>query len=199
MKRQWAKHYRKWLFGLGLIGGTVVWVFSSFATAVLFDTAVIVFWYTRETFDLKQISNKQLKETRKQLDLQLMPYLRLQWNNDRGKFVYDIVNEGEGLAIDVVFNPMKFLDQNISSTYQIKSRPLIAKSKPTTVTTDELNDTSNMVQGEGIKGYLERKIELGHHIEASYKDVDGRKYRAVFQSDPSYNDRFKIVEQKRIL
>jgi hypothetical protein len=198
VNHQWEKQYRKWLLAVGVVGGLIIWHLSNFSNALLFVTGVIVFWYTRETFELKQISNEQLEETREQTDLQIMPYLRLQWNNDRDKYVYDIVNEGEGLAIDVEFASMKFLDQKIESDYKIKSRPLIAKSKPTTVTTDELNDTNNIVQGVGIKGYLERKIALGHYIEAKYKDVKDRKYKVVFQSDASYNDRFKIVEQKRI-
>ncbi len=194
---QWRKKYRQWLFWIGFLVGPVVWYFSSFSDALLFITAVIVFWYTRETFDLKQISNKQLKESRKQADMQLRPYLRLQWNDGDAKNVYDIVNEGEGLALNVVFKSMRFQDQDIPSVYQIKSRPLIAKSKPTTVTVDELNNTDNIVQGIGIKGYLESWIPKGHFIQVTYDDVESRKYKAVFQSDPSYNDKFKIVEQGR--
>ena len=71
----WRKKYREWLFWIGLLVGSVVWYCSSFSDALLFITAVIVFWYTRETFDLKQISNKQLKETRKQADMLVRPYL----------------------------------------------------------------------------------------------------------------------------
>ncbi len=197
INHQWKKRYREWLFVVGLIGTGISWYCSSFSNALLFLTAVIVFWYTRETFDLKQISNKQISETRKQADMQLRPYLRLQWNNGDAKNVYDIVNEGEGLALDVAFKPMKFKDQDVPSTYQIKSRPLIAKSKPTTVTVDELNSVDNISQGISIKGYLEGCIPRGHLIQATYKDIENRKYEVVFQSDPSYNDQFKIVEQGR--
>lgn len=157
LSHEWRKQYRKWLLAVGVVGTLLTWWLSSFSNALLFATAVIVFWYTRETFDLKQIGNKQLKDTRKQTDMQLTPYLRLQWNDGDNKNVYDIVNEGEGIALDVIFNPMKFQDQDIKSEYKIKSRPLIAKSKPTTVTKDELNDPNNIVQGVGIKGYLEAK------------------------------------------
>lgn len=193
----WRKLYRTWLFWIGIGGGLAIWHWSNLNNALLFVTAVVVFWYTRETFDLKQISTKQLKETRKQTDMQLTPYLRLQWDNGSNRDIYDIVNEGEGLALDVVFEPMRFIDQNIKSTYQIKSRPLIAKSKPTVVTIDELNSDDNVVKGTGIKGYLEACIARNHFIKASYKDIEGRKYKVVFQADSTYNDRFKIVEQGR--
>ena len=197
MKKQWTKNYRKWLFWIGLIGTILTAFFSNFSNSILFTTAVIIFWYTRETFDQKQISNKQLKETRKQVDIQLAPYLRLQWNNDKNKYVYDVINEGQGLAVDVEFEPLIFKDQDIKSTYKIKSRLLISQSKPSTITTDELNNEMNIIRDISIKGYLEDKLKYQYQIKATYKDIEGRKYRVVFKADNSYNDRFKIVEQGR--
>jgi hypothetical protein len=198
VKLQWDKEYRKWCFAIGAIGGGLVWYWSNLNNSLIFVTAILILWYTRETYDLKRISNKQLIETRKQIDLQLRPYLRLQWDSGGNQDVFDVVNEGEGLAIDVTFSLMTFYDQDVKSEYQIMSRPLIAKSKPTIITTDELNNPANIVKGVSIKGYLNDKLVDGFTIKVNYFDTENRKYRAIFSADTSYNDRFRIVKQGRI-
>jgi hypothetical protein len=207
----WRKDYKKLIFLATIVLSWFV-LFSDniisienipakdeLTALVLLATAAVVFWYTRETNDLKEISTRQLKETRKQIDMQLKPYLRLQWNNEDNNKVYDIVNEGEGLALDVEFAPIPFQDQDLLSVFQIKSRPLIAKSKATSVTTSELVNPDNFVRETvNIKGYLEQKFDLNYKIKATYLDVEKRKYKVIFKSDETYNDKFKIVEQDRI-
>jgi len=43
----------------------------------IFSTGIIVLWYTRETFDIKNIQNKQIKEVRKDRYLSKMPMIRM--------------------------------------------------------------------------------------------------------------------------
>jgi len=197
LRHQWEHQYRKWLFGIGLIGSILSFELDNFGDAALFATAVIVFWYARETLDLKQITNKQLFETRRQLFFQARPYLHLQWHEGKNKGVYNIINEGEGMALDVVFEPITFEDDT-RIAYQIKSRPLIARSKSTLITTDELATPGAAVKDAGIKDYLRDRIPRGYYITAAYRDADGRRYRVVFRSDPTYHDQFRIVEQGRL-
>jgi hypothetical protein len=92
----WRKKYKQLLIIIDIIGIVLIF-FGEFLVklivdienitfgekiigAIYYSTALIIFWYTRETFDLKVIQQKELEEVRKQSDFekkmaenQLMP------------------------------------------------------------------------------------------------------------------------------
>ncbi len=73
----WKKKYVNLLFAIGgllsfaLLFTQVIWLkklpnYGSYVSDyLLLWTGIIIIWYTRETRDLKRISNKQLEESRK--------------------------------------------------------------------------------------------------------------------------------------
>lgn len=89
----WRKKYRSIIFWIGVFG--VIFIFFSdyfvmmvisidnitfsekLTMAIFFLTGLIILWYTRETFDMKNIQNKQIKEVRKDRYLSKMPMIRM--------------------------------------------------------------------------------------------------------------------------
>lgn len=83
----WRKRYKQSLIFVWVIGCLFIFIIESIAkdinniTAgekilglIYYSTAVVIFWYTRETYDLKVIQQKELKEVRKQTDFQKRPF-----------------------------------------------------------------------------------------------------------------------------
>ncbi len=211
---QWRKEYRKWLIGIGIVG--VIIIFSSeflvnkflpignitisekILGSIYFVTATIIFWYTRETFDLKVIQQKELIEIRKQTDFQITPYLRIQWSNNKDE-IFHIINDGKGLAINLRFLPFSPTTELVLN---IKHRPVISSGGYTIVSTDELFSNikqPSIIQDTSIlKGLILSYVKNSFSIEATYKDIMNNQYNVVFCSDPTYNDLFYINSQKRV-
>jgi hypothetical protein len=82
---------------------------------ILTITGAIIFWYSRETADLKDISNKSIKELRKQIFLEQRPFIRLQWINDDG---IRIINEGFGIAATKSYTDAGFEDAGLSNAQE---------------------------------------------------------------------------------
>jgi len=89
----WKKKYRAIIFRIWIIGLILI-IFSDYIirtvvsienitfgekinSIFIFSTGIIVLWYTRETFDIKNIQNKQIKEVRKDRYLSKMPMIRM--------------------------------------------------------------------------------------------------------------------------
>jgi len=148
----------------GLIQGFILW-FTAFA----------IFRYTKETYWLKKISQKQYITS-------IRPYLRLQWET-KGNLV--LVNEGKGVAVDIKF---KFVDNNESEnsiTFNNVST-MSAGGQTRSFVPDSIN------QNESLNP--EKKE---YKIEANYKDIEGRKYYTVFKTNLKYNDKFEILKQEK--
>jgi hypothetical protein len=130
----WNKRYKGLLFVLWLIGLLLIVILEyiikyfvnienivasdKMLSIIYFSTGIIIFWYTRETFDLKKIQNKELKEVRKQTAFEMKPFIRMQWKkrtevvvalggdkfdeNTVNKFTdIEIINDGRGIAHDI--------------------------------------------------------------------------------------------------
>jgi len=193
-------------FIFGIVCISVAYIYSlisvnEFITAfILWFTAVVVLDYTKETHDLKENSVRQIHESRKQYDYEMSPYLRLQWVGSSAS-IFQIVNDGKGIAVNVEFEPFSFIDDKEKSTFKIKSRPLIVGGHGySDIGREEIIEGYKGLLGKdsSFYGYLGSKIDLGFFIQVKYKDFEGHSYIAVFKSNPNYNDKFEIVEQKRI-
>ena len=168
---------------------------------ILWFSAVVVLVYTKETYDMKGNSDRTLKEMRKQSEYERMPFFRIQWTDLNGE-VIQIINEGKGIALDLAFKPIKFSDSDLKSEFTFKSRPAVASKGVSVVSLDELWDGYtgffNRKSGDNLKHYLFQCLARGFKVTANYNDIVGGKYQAVFQADTNYNDKFRIIEQRRI-
>lgn len=213
----WKKGYRKILLWIGIAGVALI-LFMDFLllkvfnydagvfffsdklqTAILFATGAVIYWYTKETFDLKQVQQKQLKEIRKQTDYEIRPFLRLQYNKDSNS-IFTIANDGRGLAKDVVFEENSMGPVGHVLKFTIASRPVISAGGHTNVSVGELKERCSGVIciGGDIGRHIGRYIGNGFLVKAVYADVVGRRYEVIFQSDLSYNDGFKVIRQDRV-
>ena len=207
----WRKRYKEILFLLFIIGFYFIYNYSNnndaISNTILFFTAIIVFWYTRETFDLKVLTRKELEETRKQTDFEMKPYLRMQISNNEHD-IFKIVNCGRGLAIDIRFEKFIIENQKQEIGLLIKSRPLISPSNKG-VTVVEYSELLDNIEGTlcakagiapgNIKRVIMQNLNKNFLIKATYKDIEHNIYEVIFQADLSYNDRFRIIKQDKKL
>ena len=101
-------------------------------------------WAARESFDQKNIANKTIKEVRQQNDYEMRPYLRLMWAGDNSDdVIFKLDNKGRGIAKDVVFERLNFIDDGFLSPIQIKSRPLVSPNGSTKITRKEIISLDN--------------------------------------------------------
>ncbi|HRY59997.1 MAG TPA: hypothetical protein P5096_01305 [Patescibacteria group bacterium] len=105
----WRKRYKQFLVTICFVGVFLI-IYSEqiikyffpeisnitindkFSAIFVWITAVIVFWYSKETFDLKDI-------TRKSLDYERAPFVVLNYEKDTGLFYFK--NIGRGIAKNV--------------------------------------------------------------------------------------------------
>lgn len=198
------------LFGGGcvfivfLIHKKFIGIYDGVAVFIFWFTALAIFKYTKETYWLKKLQQKILEETQKQTDFEMRPYLRLQWSNDsmRPRDVFEIINNGRGLAIDVKFDQFDIRCIKQVIRFSIKNRPLVSNMGGSIVSINELNETKKVIEGaninmESIKDYIETAgfSRGGFSITVKHKDIENHKYIAIFKSDESYNDKFRIEFQ----
>lgn len=214
MTNYWKKSYRGILFWIGFLGSILIcysdlllskyfhMVVSGFTfgerlqTVILFATGVIIFWYTKETFDLKRVQQKELKEVRTQTKYEILPFLRLQYNGNPDA-IFTIANDGRGLAKDITFDENLMGPESHVLRFTIASRPVISAGGSSNVSADELRKkcAGVLCYGGDIGRHIGRYIENGFQVKAKYKDIVDKQYEVVFQSDPSYNDGFRVVSQ----
>lgn len=178
----WRKKYL-WFFGcLGLFGSFLLFQFfkANLNDLLIFNTLVVILWYSRETMDLKQIANKQTEHLRREHKTNLRPYLRLQKKAGENKL--QLVNEGKGVAV------------NLRSVYkkgknQINLPGITAMAAAPNSVTEGLTPARLGIDFDSDEDCL---------IEINYNDIEGRNYHAIFKRNSDYNDKFEIVEQKEI-
>lgn len=159
-------------------------------SAILWTTAISLFLYTRETRDLKRVTQKQLEETRKSTKLSLRPFIRLEWsnyslyNNQTGLYHIKIVNEGVGLAVNlkVTFshNPSSFIATVVGA-----NRTYLSVTEP------NYQDFHCKSEKEFIDSFSPDKSEYTITIE--YADLEKNNYKQSFVTDRSLGYKFRIT------
>lgn len=205
----WRKGYRK-LFGSLSIAFTVLFfillnrlnkfdpnrrvenLINAVTAWLLAEAGIAAAWTARETFDQKQVAQKQLGYS-------LRPYLRIQLN-ESSRPIFDIVNDGNGVAIDVRFEKTEFRDDETDRlvSFKIKNRPLISTHGFTTVSPREILGGLPVGAPRQQYDYLKSKIHLHFKIVATYKNLKKDVFKVVFVSDETYNDSFRIESQEII-
>lgn len=178
----WRKKYLQMLIYIAIFGSLILGLFfcASLNDLLLFNTLIVIFWYSRETMDLKQISNKQVDRLRVEHKTNLRPYLRLQKKIGENKL--QLINEGKGVAV------------NLRSVYKKDSRTvrlpgITAMAAAPASVTEGLTPLSLGINHDSDDECI---------IEINFNDIEGRNYRAIFKRNSDYNDKFEIVEQKEV-
>lgn len=178
----WRKKYFEFFIMMAIIGSGLFWYFlkASLSDLLLFNTLVAILWYSRETMDLKQISNKQIYQLRQDYKTNLRPYLRLQKKEGENKL--QLVNEGKGVAI------------NLRSVYKndkqkVRLPGITAMAAAPNSVTEGLTPARLGIDFDSDADCL---------IEINYNDIEWRNYRATFKRNSDYNDKFEILEQKEV-
>lgn len=184
----WKKEYKKFILFIWVLGTWILYKLNLsdnelVLSFIYFSTGIIIFWYTRETYDLKVIQEKGLREARKQTDFEMKPYLRLQWSENNNE-VFQIVNCGRGLAVDVEFKRFELTINLQTISFYIKKRPLIsAGNGVSSVSVTELVDNIEVIKGGSLDQQNVKKFifhaakEFGNHyiVCAKYKDIENNK------------------------
>jgi hypothetical protein len=150
--------------------------------SILLLTAGVIFWYSRETADLKDISNKSIKELRKQVFLQQRPFIRLQWLAQEN-FGIRIINEGSGIAVNLSIMADKKPTIN---------RSIVAAEKACKSFTDAgFADAGLPTDQDFEKIYSPTQL---YNLAVNYSDIAGNKYSQEFRTNASLNDKFELTE-----
>jgi len=175
----WQKKYKEALVLIAVIGSIIMGLFfcASLNEILLFITLVVIFWYSRETMDLKQISNKQINHLRIEHKTNLRPYLRLQKGGNTGLI---LVNDGKGVAVNL--------------------RPMYKGAVSKEFLRIPAMSVSGVTQSFVSKylGLELNPVKANFNIEIAYKDIENRNYIAIFKSNPLFNDGFEILKQEEV-
>lgn len=179
----WRKKYIWLILYLAILGALIINIFLKVTLNdyLVYFTFWVVFWYSRETMDLKQISNKQTEHLRIEHKTNLRPYLRLQKGGERGLI---LVNEGKGVAVNL--RPIYKNDGGV--TREFLQIPAMAAAP-----------------GSWTESFVPIGFDLGLNpsignftVEINYNDIEERNYYVVFKSNPLFNDGFEIIRQEEI-
>jgi hypothetical protein len=177
----WRKKYLKVLVVLAVFGTPALVLMSRDINSILvFYTLIAIIWYSRETMDLKRISNKQFDLLRIEHKTSLRPYLRLQKETSSSLI---LVNEGKGVAVNL---KTAYISNSIRK--ELLAVPAMSASP-----------------GSLTRSFIPRDLglELDPYkeeftVEIFYNDIEGRNYKAVFRSNTLFNDGFEIVKQEEV-
>ena len=178
----WRKKYL-WLFlSISLVGTLMLGLLfkAKLNELLVFNTLIVIFWYSRETMDLKRISNKQIERLRIEHKTNLRPYLRLQKGGERGLI---LVNEGKGVAVN-----LRPVYKNDGETREFLKVPAMAAA-PGSITESFIPKDLGLELDPSVAEFT---------IEIAYNDIEKRNYLAVFKSNTLFNDGFEIIEQKEV-
>lgn len=158
---------------------------------VYFSTAVIIFWYTRETYDLKIIQQKDLKESRRKSDFDIMPYFRLQLSSEfRTNSFISLINDGRGLAKEI-----KLRVYYKGNEFNVKTIPVVAAG-PNNPSGIDLHHIINATEALFEEWKNERTGgKWDFRVEGEYLDLIDRPYLVKFKFNKNVKDFFEIVEQ----
>lgn len=194
-----------------LISGAIFWIIRKYVTfpinhmleiatlAVLWITAFVILIYTRQTrdlknatVDLKEVTRKQLVETRRSLYLSVAPFFRLEWNQEslypktenHGLWHIKIINEGEGIAIN--------FKMTFSNNDKSVSRSMVGNKKIyLPVTEPNYIDFGYKNESEFLKVFSPKNK---YKVTIGCKDVSGLKYKQIFVADENENSNFRLIE-----
>lgn len=159
---------------------------------VLWLTFLAILWYSKETYWLKDVTQKQLKHERALGDFEVMPFLRLQfvsWEQDR---FMQLVNDGRGLAKNI-----KLRANHADKYYTLKVLPVIANGPSTPSGIDLchiIGANSQLFERWKKEGSLST---LDLEFTGEYEDFCSRIYSVKFKYNNEHiKDRFEIIEQK---
>src|SRR3990167_3160136 len=157
---------------------------------LLWFTAFAVVRYTKETYWLKKVAQKQY-------DYETLPYLRLQWSSEAPD-VFHIKNEGRGIATDVAFETIE-IQRVPRIPVVIKRRPVLAPGGWSAIKEEELKAAPEVLPSLNMHGFIDARLKSGKFktLHVSYTDLRGRIYDAEFEPDETYNDRFRIRSEER--
>lgn len=177
---EWRKKYIRMLFVLALLGTPIIlFIDFNLNNLLIFYTLIAVVWYSRETMDLKRISNKELKELRKQYVTSIRPYLRLQ--EKAGENRLQLVNEGKGVAVNL--QSVYIRDKQETRLLGVTAMAAL----PGSVTESFTPRNLGLELDPSVADFL---------MQVTYEDIEGRKYIAVFKSNTNFNDGFEIIKQE---
>lgn len=138
---------------------------------VFWFTAFVIVRYTKETYHLKKLAQKQNITS-------IRPYLRLQ--KKAGENQLQLVNEGKGVSV------------NLRSVYKKGDQEILLPGI-TAMAAAPGSFTEGLTPARlGIN--FDSDIDCS--IEINYEDIEGRKYYAIFKRNAEYNDKFEIVKQR---
>lgn len=159
----------------------IISIETTISGIIFWFTAFVILRYTKETYYLKKLAQKQnITDIR--------PYLRLQWIYPDNPLPV-LVNVGKGVAKNVIIQEIDY--HILLEKFKFKNIPAMSPGGSTELVLDENNSTSKNVDHiRPVLGGAKYQINIG------FKDIENRKYYAIFESDDSYNDCYKIVKQK---
>ena len=210
--KQWLKNNLKVIFIIG-IGVFILLLcfllllplcFPSYACnlpsiLISFFTLVAISLYVERTHRQVEEAHRQVEEIRSQREALLRPYLRLQWFNpekDGEDGILQIVNIGKGPAINVEFKECT----SDEAKFQIKKIPAISAGGHTTINRKQIEIKPPLprdADDEHIKSHLRSMSNTHYRIEATYENLEKRKFKVIFEADDEYNDGFRIVSQDK--
>ena len=138
---------------------------------ILWFTAFVIIRYTKETYWLKQLAQKQSITS-------IRPYLRLQKEEGNDDTLL-LANEGKGVAV------------NLEPVYRKKGK----ETKLLAITA--MAAAPNSYTRSFIKKSMGLNLdpENDYTVEIKYEDIEGRRYKVVFRTNMQFNDKFEIVKQ----
>ncbi|MCE9586097.1 hypothetical protein K8R04_02125 [Candidatus Uhrbacteria bacterium] len=184
-------------FAIGYLFKTFLDDKSYIANAILATTAMVLLYYTFETYRLRV-------EAQKAAEGKLRPFLRLRWR-DRKSMGYntlvngnfcdiEIVNDGEGVAMDI-----KFINVKLEGFEFIKIKGVDVVSPRGGSAFLQLAEHLAHTKAIG-KAFTHNNPSLldalnGLEIEILYQDIEFGWYRAQFVVDSEMNDHFSTRNQ----
>ncbi|OGI26217.1 MAG: hypothetical protein A3J76_01350 [Candidatus Moranbacteria bacterium RBG_13_45_13] len=214
----WRKKYREALVFIGILG--VILIFFSdyflwylnldvenltFSTklslSLYFVTFLVIFWYMRETYDLKIISNKILRETRKQTNLETRPYLKIRWDKKNRTVIVSNIGRGLARQIEFTFLPVDQLIPDEGDAYIKGLRCLhvsaLARGESSNLVFYDSNN--NLIDTRSDEAFSLSMFPENntYKIEVTYTEVDRTKiHRGIFVADWRVEEKYLIENQE---
>jgi hypothetical protein len=187
----WRKKYRESLWVIGTVGSALI-IFTDNLTKnldvgadeeltalLLFITALTIFWSTRETYDLKNIAQKDVREARTSQMNEFLPVLvpHPRGTIREGEIMLNISNVGKGIAKDI-----NIWIEGIT----VKENFTIPANNTTGV---------HIRNNENIKLKSQEEDRETFSMELRYRDVSERTIRTqglIFERDSQRRSQFSL-------